>query len=503
MFLPSSSLWYSSYDLSRLPWITTLNRLKCSKQNHCIYQRLDDQHHRHRRMMLLNSSLVSFSSSSPRPLQRHQRLSTSLASGVHDASRHHLNCVIPDEIDTTSSAISSSSSSSSSLTSSRHCPSCTCQNGDVDHSNIHMVQPNKSHTVSSTQHPCGKEMDQTETIPPPLPEPKYSVRGRILPSTLIALHSQQGHQRLIDCFTNGMASSYIPLTEHGMNQADPAFCGITTLLILLNTFAVDPQVRWRGGWRYFGHEHVLLSRCCLSMERIQRIGVTLPEWIRLAQCQGLRVVTRQPPTLDDQYDLVTTIQAPHEEETMSSSIHKDVSVDVFRADLIRVLSRHEANHDTDNNYTSTTMHYHDLNRGLLVTSFSRSALGQTGEGHFSPVGAYHISSDSCLILDVARFKYPPYWVSVSTLYEAMRSHDSVTKQPRGWCIVYPPSLSVSYLGWHVHDEDRRDAASVPLVPAFDVHNDTSTKADLATLATCPVHSIKTEYCDNNQRKSNS
>lgn len=41
--------------------------------------------------------------------------------------------------------------------------------------------------------------------------------------------------------------------------------------------------------------------------------------------------------------------------------------------------------------------------------FYRTSLGQTGTGHFSPAAAYHKPSDSALILDIARFKQPPYW----------------------------------------------------------------------------------------------
>lgn len=55
-----------------------------------------------------------------------------------------------------------------------------------------------------------------------------------------------------------------------------------------------------------------------------------------------------------------------------------------------------------------------------------------GGGHFSPVGGYHASSDSVLVLDVARFKYPPYWVSVPKLWEASRSVDEMTGRSRGW-----------------------------------------------------------------------
>ena len=41
---------------------------------------------------------------------------------------------------------------------------------------------------------------------------------------------------------------------------------------------------------------------------------------------------------------------------------------------------------------------------VLVVSYSRKALRQTGDGHFSPVGGYDATSNMVLILDVARFK---------------------------------------------------------------------------------------------------
>ena len=52
----------------------------------------------------------------------------------------------------------------------------------------------------------------------------------------------------------------------------------------------------------------------------------------------------------------------------------------------------------------------------VIVSYSRQGLGQTGDGHFSPVGGYHEGEDLALILDTARFKYPPHWVPLPVLY---------------------------------------------------------------------------------------
>lgn len=71
----------------------------------------------------------------------------------------------------------------------------------------------------------------------------------------------------------------------------------------------------------------------------------------------------------------------------------------------------------------------------LVVCFDRAGLGQTGTGHYSPIAAYDEEADMVLILDVARFKYPPYWVSVTDLFEAMVTADPCTDKSRGFFVV--------------------------------------------------------------------
>ena len=72
---------------------------------------------------------------------------------------------------------------------------------------------------------------------------------------------------------------------------------------------------------------------------------------------------------------------------------------------------------------------------FLVLNYCRAVLGQTGGGHFSPVAAYHAASDSALVLDVARFKYPPYFVPLPLLYDSMSAEDPSTGRARGYLRV--------------------------------------------------------------------
>merc|ERR1712224_830531 len=89
---------------------------------------------------------------------------------------------------------------------------------------------------------------------------------------------------------------------------------------------------------------------------------------------------------------------------------------------------------------------------------SREVLSQTGAGHFSPVGAYHAEKDMVLVMDVARFKYHPFWVSVPLLWEATQAIDSATGRPRGYMLMWrddgprtlhamPHSINTG-AGWH-------------------------------------------------------
>jgi hypothetical protein len=391
----------------------------------------------------------------------------------------------------------------------KHCKTCTCEkekhrstgqsrqelskDSDLDDDtlppcgipSIHYQNNQNQNQVTVTQTATAtaatnelreKEDEQDDGLPPPLPEPAYSVRRRLLSDCpgLTALDSKQGHVLLIQALQQGTAVSYIPLTQHFTNQSEPAFCGVTTLLTVLNALAVDPGTRWRGGWRYFGNEDVLLSRCCLSQESIQRVGISMPEFAQLAACQGLRVTMKHPVVVAATSDSNTSTA-----DTGGMVKEKMATVDDFRRDIRSVLveepSGFDDTNDDENNDNNDTK---DV-KGILVVSFARYALGQTGDGHFSPIAAYHEATDQCLVLDVARFKYQPYWVSVADLFASTLPVDSVTEKPRGWYILQPPVHSASYKGTHITTEERRPASLVPTVEEGD---------------RCPVHLVKVEFC---------
>jgi glutathione gamma-glutamylcysteinyltransferase len=419
----------------------------------------------------------------------------------------------------------------------KHCETCTCDAASViDHSRHHHQQQQQQEEQQQEPqlievHPCGAPIIENNTedaLLPPLPEPKFTYKRRVLPGTLVALDSIPGSRRLVETLTCNTAASYLPLTSHFINQSDPAYCGISTLLVVLNALSIDPMVRWRGGWRYYGHEDVLLHRCCFSSAHIQRHGLAVHELAQLARCHGAHVVMKRPIPIatTSAFGGDTSALSADSATTEDKNEQDDeeyFTLDDFRNDLISVLTTTANNNedDTPNDNHKNTM---------LVVSFSRAALSQTGDGHYSPVAAYHAATDSVLILDVARFKYPPYWVAVADLYRAMQPRDVVTKKSRAWFLIAASAASSSSLSYsnkpataddhgddNAHQRQRRPRPVYDYIISSNGTNNTITQrttyntdpegtipahlipavsgtSSSPTTTSCPFQAVKVEYC---------
>ncbi|MGB7097656.1 MAG: phytochelatin synthase family protein, partial [Xanthobacteraceae bacterium] len=73
---------------------------------------------------------------------------------------------------------------------------------------------------------------------------------------------------------------------------------------------------------------------------------------------------------------------------------------------------------------------------FVIVNYLRKAIRQERGGHISPLAAYDAKSDRFLILDVARYKYPPVWVTAADLFAAMDTTDSANNnKTRGYVLV--------------------------------------------------------------------
>ncbi|KAG9406011.1 hypothetical protein AC1031_003935 [Aphanomyces cochlioides] len=224
---------------------------------------------------------------------------------------------------------------------------------------------------------CSKrqELVKTHSIP-------KSFHQRPLPSTCVAFSSPEGRKLFQEAILGRFMATYFPLAEQFTTQTEPSFCGLTTLVMCLNALRVDPGRPWKSAWRWYSEE---MLDCCTSVAAVKEKGLSFNEFVALARCQGLAAVETRATT--------------------------EISLEAFRAAVCASCA------------TPTE---------VLVINYSRKTLDQTGDGHFSPIGGYHAESDMVLVMDVARFKYPPHWVSLPLLYRAMQQIDASSGLPRGF-----------------------------------------------------------------------
>lgn len=228
---------------------------------------------------------------------------------------------------------------------------------------------------------------------------------------------------------DGTHEGYFPLAEQFMTQSSPPYCALTTLAMMLNSLNIDPNQRWQGGWRWF-NEDMLLGNCCKPRSEVDQDGMTMDEFAGIARCHGASVQCTRA---------------------------SEVDVDTFRQHVIEAVSTPRP--------------------PLMAVSFARAPLGQTGDGHFSPIAGYDAQSDHVLVLDVARFKYPPWYAPLPLFFESMLPFDPATGRSRGYMHVAPSSHLVT------STEAQRDVPS-----------------DGGGGNSCPVAPIRREYCPEPARR---
>jgi hypothetical protein len=196
-------------------------------------------------------------------------------------------------------------------------------------------------------------------------------------------------------------ADYGPLTEQFLTQANLAYCGVASAVMVLNSLAVPaPAVAGYGSYRFWTQANVFdprATRSFVNPERVAREGMTLEQLHGLLASHGVEV----------------------------ERFHGDrLSLEQFRTLLRRNL--------TDPG-------------DRLVVNYHRPAVGQAGGGHIAPIAAYSAPSDRVLILDVARYRYPSVWVPVVDLWQAIRAVDASSGRSRGVLAVRwaPPQPAAS------------------------------------------------------------
>ncbi len=220
-----------------------------------------------------------------------------------------------------------------------------------------------------------------------------SMSSESLTEDLVLLDSELGEKLL---FTSETRRDYLPLSLEFETQDNLAYCGVATLVMVLNALKVEAPISQNHtipgfvSYRFFTQQNVLENksiRDVMEPELIRKQGMTLKELAGIFQTYAVKVQTFHG---------------------------QDTSLEEFRQLAIQNLQQP---------------------KNFLVVNYLRRSMGQKGGGHISPVVAYNESSDRFLILDVARYRYSPVWVSASSLWEAMNTVDSTSGKTRGFLMI--------------------------------------------------------------------
>jgi len=209
-----------------------------------------------------------------------------------------------------------------------------------------------------------------------------------LPVNLINLTSAEGMQLFLE---SSALRSYLPLANNFVTQEKLTYCGVASTVMVLNALQVPaPACTQFGSYRTFTQDNLLNERtdAVVPRDTIAWKGMTL-----------------------DQVGEILSLFPVHVEVHHAAT----ASLQEFR-DLACV-------------YLGQPDH-------AVIVNYLRQTIGQERGGHVSPLAAYDRKTDRFLILDVARYKYPPVWVEAAELFNAMNTPDASNKyRTRGFVLI--------------------------------------------------------------------
>jgi hypothetical protein len=209
-----------------------------------------------------------------------------------------------------------------------------------------------------------------------------------LPDSLINLDSGKGSALLQE---SEALQSYWPLSIQFVTQKNQAFCGVASIVMVLNALGIPaPTTPEFEPYRTFTQENVFTpaTESVLPQATLLKMGMTLDQIGAFIATYAVKAIVHHA---------------------------SDSSLEEFRR-----LAK---------DYLNVSGHH-------VIVNYLRKSIGQEKGGHISPLAAYDADTDRFLILDVARYKYPPVWVSAAGLFAAMNTTDSDNQnRTRGFVLV--------------------------------------------------------------------
>ena len=236
---------------------------------------------------------------------------------------------------------------------------------------------------------------------------------------LVSFQSAEGRSRLNRAESTNTSQIY-ELVEYFEPQMNPLYCGVASAVIMLNAVLTP-------------HE-LVPSQSPLEVSYSTKDGRGRIPYSRFSQSTFLRMV----PFLRDSEFAHWAGEALTNHQSEEFGIHLDdftKSLVTFGVSAETVFA-HETDIDGLNSFRKRVSQSMEHKNEFIVAQFAAAALGFRSSprtGHYSPIAAYDLATDSVLILDVAQHRSSWFWVPISDLYKSMQLKDGPL--PRGYVIV--------------------------------------------------------------------
>jgi glutathione gamma-glutamylcysteinyltransferase len=66
----------------------------------------------------------------------------------------------------------------------------------------------------------------------------------------------------------GHMNGFFKLIQQFHTQAEPEFCGLSSLVQVMNALEVDPRRTWKGIWRWYSED---MLDCCKGLEDVKKV----------------------------------------------------------------------------------------------------------------------------------------------------------------------------------------------------------------------------------------
>ncbi|QIW10300.1 phytochelatin synthase family protein [Francisella sp. LA112445] len=217
-----------------------------------------------------------------------------------------------------------------------------------------------------------------------------------LPKNVVSFSSPQG-QKLLKTAPEKYSQQYWQLAKYFTTENGVSFCGPASDVMVLNALGIQPALApAHMQYSIFDQNNIFYNKSLIEDQ-------IMPAFV---YAKGL--------TIEQTAEII------NKQETIGAKAH-----------AIVIHANEFSNEKDFKNKLLNSM----KDSKYIIINYNRADMGAQGGGHFSPLAAYNPNKDMWLLMDVARYKYPPAWIKTSDLYKAIQAKDSSSGKPRGVIIV--------------------------------------------------------------------